>query len=478
MMKLKQLPLLAFLLVHTAMAKPNIVFFLVDDMGVRDAGCYGSVFYETPALDQLAKEGMRFTQAYAAHPRCVPSRFALMTGKFPAREGVPGQSYNLDGNDITMAAALQAGGYKTFFAGKWHLSKTEEQMPHNQGFDINIAGGHAGAPGSYFFPYRSKKGSHHKTEAAIRGLEDGEKGEYLNDRLTDETIAFIQQHKEENPEQPFFVYLSHYAVHTPLEAKAESIAHFQKKVDTTDYDSLHPPYIEKDGTTKTRQDNAIYAAMVKSMDESLGRIMTTLDQQGLAENTIIVFTSDHGGLSNRGATNQRQLATSNLPFRAGKGHCYEGGIRVPLVVKWPGKTPAGKVSNAIINGTDHFPTLLSAAGFEPMPKQHIDGINYSSALAGKNFSRPTPLFWHSPKGRPDSTGDHNCSVILKDQMKLIHVYGTNSSELYDLATDPYETNNLSEQRPELSAQLLRELNTWKQDVGVFIDKPKKKKAKH
>ena len=476
-MKIILILFVTFCTLLSAIAKlkqPNMVFFLVDDMGIRDAGCYGSNFYETPALDQLATEGVRFTQAYAAHPRCVPSRYALMTGKFPARMGVPGKSYNLELSEVTLASALKDGGYATFFAGKWHLSKTPEQMPENQGFDINIAGGHAGAPGSYFFPYTSKKGSHHKTAASIHGLEDGVEGEYLNDRLTDETIEFMQSHRSKNAEQPFFVYLSHYAVHTPLEAKKDLIKHFEEKLARND--STGPEFLSKDGTTKLQQDNAIYAAMVKSMDESLGRILDSLDQLNIADNTLIVFTSDHGGLSNRGVDNKRELATSNLPFRAGKGHCYEGGIRVPLVVKYPGTSKAGNVSDAVITGVDHYPTLLKAAGLAYKPEQHIDGIDYTAAIEGKSFSRSTPIFWHSPKGRPTSTGDNNCSVIRKDDWKLIDFYDQKITELYNLSEDPYEEHNLSQKHPEVTRQLLTTLNAWKSEIGAFKDAPKKSGA--
>ena len=440
---------------------PNVVFFLVDDMGWRDSSCYGSELYETPNLDRLAKEGVRFTQAYSSHPRCVPARYSLVTGKFPARAGVPGASYNIDPSELTIAEAMKMGGYTTFFAGKWHLQKTEEQAPEKQGFDVNIAGGHAGAPGSYFFPYIKAQKKGHKTEAPIRGLEDGVEGEYLTDRLTDETVKFI----EANVDRPFLVYLAHYAVHTPLEAKAELVTNYENKLKNMSFDG--PEYVDKDGTTKMRQDNAVYAAMVQSMDESLGRVMDMLEKTGLADKTVIVFTSDHGGLSNRGVNNKRELATSNLPLRAGKGHCYEGGIRVPLVVKWPGVTQAGSETDRVVTGSDHYPTLLEMAGLPLRPKQHLDGVSYVDTLKGKNVERPGPIFWHSPMGRPTSTGDTNCSVIRDGDWKLFDFYDEDRIELYNLAADPFEAKDLSKKEAARAKELLKQLRDWKQEISAF-----------
>ncbi len=442
----------------------NVVFFLVDDMGWKDSSCYGSELYETPNMDRLAQEGVRFTQAYTAHPRCVPARYALLTGKFPARAGIPGASYNMEASEFTLAEAVKEDGYATFFAGKWHLMKTDDQLPENQGFDVNIAGGHAGAPPSYFYPYNQTRSGGHKAKK-LHGLDEGTKGEYLTDRLTEETIEFLERHHTENPDQPFFVYLSHYAVHTPLEAKPELVEHYKKKIGRMSFDG--PAYVDKDGTTKMRQDNAVYAAMVHSMDESLGRVMETLDQLSLSENTIIVFTSDHGGLSNRGVTSKRPLATSNLPLRAGKGHCYEGGIRVPLIVKWPGVTRAGMVSGRVVAGTDHYPTILKMAGLPPRPEQHLDGVSYADTLNGAAAVRPGPMFWHSPVGRPASTGDTNCSVIREGDWKLLEFYDEDRVELYNVVDDPYETADLSEKEPDRAAELLKKIQVWKREISAF-----------
>lgn len=440
---------------------PNVVFFLVDDMGWVDSACYGSELYETPNIDRLAQEGVRFTQAYSSHPRCVPARYSFLTGKFPARAGIPGASYNMEPAELTIAEAMKQGGYTTFFAGKWHLQKTEDQAPERQGFDINIAGGHAGAPGSYFFPYIKAKNKNHKTEALIRGLESGVEGEYLTDRLTDETLEFI----EANTDRPFLVYLSHYAVHTPLEAKPELITYYENKLKKMAFDG--PEFIQKDGATKMRQNSAVYAAMVHSMDESLGRVMDTLDTLGLSENTVIVFTSDHGGLSNRGADSQRPLATSNLPLRAGKGHSYEGGIRVPMIVKWPGVIKAGVETDRMVTGSDHYPAILQMAGLPLQPQQHLDGISYTDTLKGQKAQRPAPMFWHSPVGRPSSTGDINCSVIRAGDWKLFDFYDEDRVELYNIADDPYEANELSVKETEKSEELLKKLRVWKVEVSAF-----------
>jgi arylsulfatase A-like enzyme len=448
-----------------AASRPNIVFFLVDDLGWRDVGCYGSSFYETPHMDALAAQGMRFTEAYAAHPRCVPSRYAIMTGKFPARAGVPGRSYNLDPEEQTFAEALKARGYTTFFAGKWHLSKRPEQEPQQQGFDINVGGGAAGAPRSYFFPYNESKAKGHNTAAPIQGLDEGVPGEYLTDRLTRETVAFLRGHSRDKPNRPFLAVLAHYAVHTPLEAKKDDVASFEAKAARTDFSG--PAFADRDGTTKLRQDNPVYAGMVRSTDQSLGAIVETLEALDLAENTVVVLTSDHGGLSNRGRTSQRPLATSNLPLRAGKGHLYEGGIRVPLIVRWPGRIPAHAVSSTVVNGTDHFATFVELAGLDPVPA--IDSTSYLPACLGRATERSSPLFWHSPKGRPQSTGDRNSSAVRRGDWKLIDFYDEGQRELYDLAADPGEARNLAAARPGTTAELFKQLDDWRKRVGVFYD---------
>lgn len=445
--------------------KQNVIFFLVDDLGWMDVGYQGSNFYETPHIDKLANESMRFEQAYSAHPRCVPSRFAMITGKYPARMGIPGKggkdTGRLKASEFGIAKAFKEGGYATFFAGKWHLA-SNEVYPQDQGFDVNIAGGHAGAPGSYFYPYNKSKSKGHKAKK-IDGLEDGKDGDYLTDILTDKTISFIK----ENKNKPFFVYLSHYGVHTPFEGKKDLKISYKEKLQKNP--SSGPEFIRvgDTGETKTTQDNVTYAAMIQSVDESFGRITALLDELGLADNTIIVFTSDHGGLSNRG--NTRKLATSNLPLRAGKGHNYEGGVRVPMFVKWPGITKSSS-TDVIITGTDYYPTLLEMTGLPLQPSQHIDGASFMNTLKGKETSNSDrPVFWHSPLPRPTSTGDRaNTSVRLGDY-KLLDFYEEGYVELYNITEDLGETNNLADKMPEKRNELLKLVKDWRTEVNAWMN---------
>lgn len=482
--KLKSLSCLGLALLGTtgAMAKkkqqPNILYFLVDDMGWTDTGYQGSKFYETPNIDKLAQEGVRFNNAYVSHPRCLPSRYSIITGKYPARDWVPGSNTKqLKGGETTLAVPFQKAGYSTFFTGKWHLA-SNESYPQDQGFDVNIGGGHAGAPISYFYPYNEGKKS---KERPIHGLEDGVEGEYLTDRLTDETIKYLKKQHKETPNKPFLAYVSHYAVHTPFQAKKEYIQKFRKKLKTMHYDG--PEYInEGTGQRKMRQDNALYAAMIYSMDESLGRLVQTLKDLGEYENTIIILFSDNGGLSNRG-TNNRQLATTNTPLKAGKGHLYEGGIREPMIVRWPGVTKAGTENDAVITGSDFFPTMLEMANLPLHPEAHLDGKSFVWALKSKKNPNPNrAIFWHSPTGRPHSTGDSNCSAIRKGDYKLLEFFDQGRVELYNIKKDISESHNLSDEMPKKKQEMLDELHQWKKDINAFKkvkkDKKKGKKKNH
>lgn len=448
--------------------KPNIILFVVDDLGYFDLSITGSQFYETPNIDQLARSGMQFQNAYVSHPRCVPSRYSLQTGKYPARKQIPGGTEQMQASEVTIGEVFKEAGYTTFFAGKWHLGSSENQWPQNQGYDINIGGCSAGAPPSYFFPYNEKRAGDESNNEEIVGLENGEEGEYITDRLTEETVKFISSHKEE----AFFAVLCHYAVHTPLQAKEEKIRKYEQKLKTMNF--AGPEYITKDGTTKMRQDNAIYAAMIESMDESLGELVKTLKKEDIYDNTIIVFTSDHGGLSNRGATSKRPLATSNLPLRAGKGHTYEGGTKVPFFVYWPGRVKPGTFSEQVTVNTDIFPTLLDVAGIPLNTELHLDGISVLPALEGKNPVERT-LFWHSPVARPESTGDENCSAIRVGNYKLIDFYDQQKLELYDLKSDPNETNNLVSSEERITNDLYSKLNSWKSYVNAIQKKKKNEK---
>jgi len=464
--------------------KPNILIFYVDDLGWMDLACQGSAFYETPAIDQLANEGVRFTQAYTAHPRCVPARYGVMTGKYPARGPVPGGP-GMVFEDVTIAEALKDGGYATFFTGKWHLlfRDKEGNMPENQGFDVNVAGGAAGAPPTYWYPYRkgeatpSGKKGFKKNE--IHGLEDGQEGEYITDRLTDETVQFLTQHVKKETDKPFFVFLSHYGVHTPFEAKPELVEKYRKKLKTMQYDL---PEYEKTitGDTKLRQDFPVYAAMIESVDQSMAKISSTLKQLGIEDNTIIIFTADNGGLSTRG--NTRQLATSNYPLRYGKGWLYEGGIREAFIVKWPGVSIEGEVSNALITGTDIYPTVLEMAGLEQRPQDHMDGVDVTAAIKGKAFKREKPLFWHSPMGRPGSTGDSNSSAVRLGDYKLIDWYDEGRIELFDLSSDIGERKDLSKTMPAKTKEMHQLVKDWRQSINAVKLDPNKnkwqKKSKH
>ena len=459
--------------------RPNIVFILIDDLGWTDLSCYGSTYYETPAIDQLAREGVRFTQAYCAHPRCVPSRYSIMSGKYPARGGVPGRNYNLPDKEFTIAEALKQAGYKTFFAGKWHLGKENDARfpyPEKQGFDVNIAGGHIGAPGSYFFPYKgrrkTRKGKIKKVD--VPGLEKGKPCEYLTDRLTWETEKFIRQHKDE----PFFVYLSHYAVHTPLQAKAAYIRKYEQKLATMPRPD-RPPYIKEGrGETKLWQDHPVYAGMIQSVDESVAAILKLLKELNLEDQTIIIFTSDNGGLSTRGFNRykgKRELPTSNFPLRAGKGWCYEGGIRVPLIVKWPGVTRAGSQSQAMVSGPDFYPTILEMAGLPLKPEQHLDGISFVDVLKGKAETTRKRAFWHSPVGRPESTGDENCTVVRDGDWKLIDWYDKGKLELYNIKQDMKEQHDLAAEMPQKRDELYQLIVEWRKEVNAYMDKRKTKR---
>lgn len=445
--------------------KPNIVFFLVDDMGWNDVSYAQSKFYETPNIDKASREGVVFTQAYSAHPRCVPSRYAMITGRYPARVNSPGKGEGkLTDDALTIAEPFKAAGYKTFFAGKWHLSSSDS-YPDTQGFDYNFGGGHAGAPKSYFQPYNvQKSGKGNGKERNIENMDDAPEGYYLTDHLTDKTEAFIRDNKDES----FLVYLSHYGVHTPFESKIEKTKKYRKKARELYGEDEVPEFSFEPttGETKLRQDNPTYAGMVESMDESFGRIMNLLEELNLKENTIVVFTSDHGGLSNRG--NGRKLATSNLPLRAGKGHNYEGGIRIPMFVSWPGQIKSGSTST-IITGTDYFPTLLELSGLMQEQEAHLDGVSFVPSLTkGKIQNLDRPIFWHSPMPRPKSTGDRANTAVRLGDYKLLDFYEANRVELYNISKDPSEKINLAKEMPEKRDEMLSLVNNWRKEVDAYM----------
>jgi arylsulfatase A-like enzyme len=452
-----------------AAAPPNIVFFLVDDLGQRDLAVYGSTFYDTPHLDKLAAEGALFTDAYAACPVCSPTRASILTGKYPQRTGITDYigaplrpelwkrntkllpapySDRLAHEEITLAEALKTAGYATFFAGKWHLGP-EGWFPEDQGFDINQGGIDRGGPyggKKYFSPYGNPR------------LADGPEGEHLPDRLATETAKFM----ETNKDRPFFAYFSFYSVHTPLMARADLEAKYLAKKQKLGLTAAWGREAERD--VRLVQEHAVYAGMVEAMDQAVGTVLAKLDALGLRENTIVIFTSDNGGLSTSEGS-----PTSNLPWRGGKGWLYEGGIREPLLVRWPGVTRPGSVIHEPVSSPDFFPTLLAAAG-APLPAGYAgDGMDLTPVLKGGAPSSPRTLFWHYP--HYGNQGGAPGSAVRQGNWKLIHWFEDDQYELFDLAKDPSEKNNLAGARPEKVAELKAEIARLRTATASLLPQP-------
>ncbi len=442
--------------------KPNIVFILIDDMGYADAGCFGSVFHETPNIDRLAAEGMRFTQGYAACPVCSPTRASIMSGKYPARlkltnflKGVrsPEDSpvltapyadqMNLE--EVTIAEALRGAGYTTALVGKWHLGGGQFK-PENQGFDTVVTINAGGGVKGHLWP-------DWKGNPSFTGRADGD---YLADRLTEEACAFIDAHRD----RPFFLYLAHYSVHIPLDAKAGKIAKYEAKLKT------HPP-------EPGQQNNPHYAAMVESVDESVGKVLDTLHRNGLDDNTLVVFFSDNGGLSVK--EGPLTPATTNYPLRAGKGYLYEGGIREPLIVRWPGIVKPGSVCTTPVCSIDFFPTLCSAAGLDPAPTNPagpIDGRNIMGLLHGKSSLDRDAIYWHYPHFA--NQGGRPSGAVRSGSWKLIENYEDGSLELYNLDNDIGETRNLLSSEPQRVQALHKKLVEWRKSVDATMPPPNPK----
>ncbi|MEE4214076.1 MAG: sulfatase [Bacteroidales bacterium] len=442
--------------------KPNIVFILVDDLGYTDLSCYGSSFHETPNLDRLAAGGMVFTDAYSSSPVCSPTRASIMTGKYPSRvnitDWIPGDdpkdrkligpvdNHRLSLEEETIAEVMKKNGYHTFFAGKWHLGDTA-YFPENQGFDINKGGHHMGQPpGGYYSPYNNPM------------LEDGPDGEYLTDRLADEALEFIKSVKNE----AFFLYLSFYTVHTPIQASRKHIEYFRAKRDSLGEEARPLLVSEHSGSTTLKQVNADYASMVFSMDENTGRIIDYLDETGLSENTYIIFTSDNGGLTT--LWKDRPAPTSVRPLRAGKGWCYEGGIRVPLIISGPGIISGS--SDVPVISSDFYPSILDMAGIALMPRQHIDGLSLFPLLTGNEAPAREAIFWHFPHyhGSQWTPG----AAIRKGKWKLIEFYHYGKSELYKLDEDVGETTDLSDKYPEKTAEMKALLKKMQEETGALL----------
>lgn len=446
--------------------KPNVLFILVDDMGYTDLGCTGSTFHETPHIDRLANESVSFNYAYAACPVSSPSRAAIITGKYPARinitDYIPGnQAYgphkdqmlsslpfnqHLDIDETGIAEAFRRNGYDTFFTGKWHLSESEKYYPTSFGFDVNVGGNNTGHPaGGYFSPYKNPH------------LPDGPKGEYLTDRLTDEMIKFLRTKKN----RPFFAYLSYYTVHLPMQAKQDKIDKYTKKLYGMSFSDSE--FVRKGKTFhKMYQNMPIYAAMVEHLDDNIGRLMECLREEGLDKNTIIVFTSDNGGMATSNTTDN--IPTSNSPLRAGKGYLYEGGIKVPLFVRWSGTVKPSVIEKSPVVGTDFYPTLLGLCGLKLLPNQHIDGFSFRSLLEGKGYIRK-PIFWHYPHYSGGLGGRPSAAVRYGDY-KLIEFFEDNHVELYNVINDISEKNDLSAKESELTDKLKDMLHKWYVEIGA------------
>lgn len=447
--------------------RPNIVFILADDLGWMDLGYMGSEFYETPNIDKLASEGMVFTNAYAASPICSPSRAAIFSGKHPARlhltDWIPGNppakteklmaqpfKTELAIEEVTLAEAMEKAGYKTFFAGKWHLGE-EFFYPEYQGFDKNVGGNHTGHPSSYFSPYNNPK------------LPNGPDREYLTDRLVNETISFIKEEKG----NPFLAFLSFYTVHLPLQGKLEKVEKYRKKLENIKFKGEESV---QQGETyfKNHQNDPVYAAMVESMDENIGRLLESIEQLGLDKNTIVVFTSDNGGMSTN--KNPNPIPTSNIPLRAGKGHLYEGGIREPLIVSWPGTVVPGSRSDEPVTGTDFYPTFLDLASINLLPEQHIDGNSIKPALIGNEKIDRQAIFWHYPH-YSGGLGGRPAGAVRMGKYKLIEFFEDMEVELYDLEADISEQQDLSSKMPVKVKEMKGLLHAWRKAVGAQMPIP-------
>lgn len=447
---------------------PNIVIFMIDDLGWADLGCYGSTFYDTPHIDRLAASGVRFTQAYSASPVCSPTRAALMTGRHPVRvditDWLPGMHpanskacrfrkvedrSALALEEITIAELLREHGYQTWHVGKWHLGN-DGFGPMDQGFEVNIGGHNFGQPPRGFFsPY------------GIPSLPDGPAGEYLGDRLIQEALALIERR---NPHRPFFLHFADYNVHTPLHANPHRIAAARAKAATLASPAPNP-IRERTVWSRARQDHAEYHSMVAAVDDAVGRLLDRLEALGLSSNTIVVFTSDNGGL----CTSRSPGPTCNLPLRAGKGWLYEGGIRVPLIIRAPGIAQAGTICEWPAVTMDIPPTLLELARLPPRPDLHCDGTSLVPALLGRPISAPPELVWHYPHYH--GAGWTPGAALRTGDWKVIEFYEEDRAELYRLTDDPGEHRDLAAMDPTRFAEMRRRLAEWQRTHGARLPEP-------
>lgn len=457
----------------SASEKPmNVLFILADDYGRNDVSCYGSDFYETPNIDRLAAMGTMFTNGYSACQVSSPSRASIMTGKYTVRHGITnwigeysGEDWRLLGrhskllpadyawslskDELTLPEALRANGYKTFIAGKWHIGG-EGSMPEDHGFDVNIGGYEAGSPvGGYFAPYNNPR------------LKDGPAGENLSMRLAQETNKFIESQVKKHKKQPFFAYLSFYAVHAPIQTTQENWEYFRNKADSM---GIAENGFKFDRTlpVRQRQDNPIYAGLIKQMDDAVGVVLDKLEELGLLDNTLIIFTGDNGGVSSGD-----NYSTSCLPFRGGKGRQWEGGLRVPFIVKGPNGIGKGLKSDIPVIGTDFYPTILDFAGLPMCDEQHLDGVSLKPLLEKRDIS-PRSLFWHYP--HYGNQGGEPSSIIREGDWKLIHYYEDGRNELYNLDIDETETEPLNAQYPDKVSYLSKKLDVWLIETNARLPK--------
>ena len=429
---------------------PNVVFILADDLGWADLGCYGNPYNRTPHLDSLARRGVRFTQAYAAAPVCSPSRVAILTGKHPARlhltNFLVGERRDsasrlaparwrkyLPASEVTMAELLRQQGYATGMVGKWHLGGADTLNPTAQGFDYERQ---IGRNGLDYYRY--------SITANNRAIFTDTGTVYLTDRLTDYALDFLDQ----NRQRPFFLYLTYSAPHVTLVPRGDKLNHYLMK-----YEKYGGKY------------NPSYGAMIESLDDGVGRVLKKLADLGLRENTLVVFTSDNGGV---GLSELGPTPTSNAPLRSWKGHMYEGGIRVPLVMAWPGQLPANTTQTAYLTGTDFLPTLADVLGLTPLPL-NLDGKSFYPLLSGKGTYQRGPIFWHYPHfsnqlGRP-------AAAVRDGDYKLIEHYETGRLELYNLASDLSEQHDLARQLPQKTKELYARLVQWRKNVNANMPEP-------
>jgi arylsulfatase A-like enzyme len=476
-------PIILLLSLVLPSAATNVIFMMADDLGYMDVGFNNpESFYETPHLNALAKQGMRFTAGYAACPVCSPTRSSILTGQYPARTkntdyfGAPNEFQDLikipnptkpigahakrplipapylgrlAASHTTLAEAFKARGYATMHAGKWHLGP-EGSWPEDHGFDVNIGGNAAGGPyggKKYFSPYGNPN------------LPDGPDGEHLPDRLASEVSKFITSHKD----RPFFIYLPFYSVHTPLMGRPDLVKKYQEKKAKLGLKAAFAK--EPPRENRTVQEHAVYAAMVEAMDQAVGKITRTLDELKLTDDTIVIFFSDNGGLSTSEGS-----PTSNLPYRAGKGWMYEGGIREPLIVRWPKTVKAGSRCDTPVTSTDFYPTLLQACGLDALPAQHKDGTSFLNLLKAPDAGHQRePLFWHYPHW--GNQGGIPSAAVRDGKWKLIEFYWKKGIELYDLEADPGEQKNLAGANPDLVASLKTKLDAFRKETEALMPTP-------